>query len=189
MASGNEYTTCLKFYMTITSAKNLPNVREFCKTRAYAKVSIGSNGKKIKRRTDSDDRNGLNPAWNHAMSYEIEETGVLNYGLSVVIELYTKRTVGDRYIGEVHTSMKDLFDIACAKGGNATLSLPVTQGSSITTDAILNFSYSFGQRYQTKKSDFMKKVKKFGVNLITEVAMQSITLGIFSVDDMINADW
>ncbi|KAK3020053.1 hypothetical protein RJ639_003366 [Escallonia herrerae] len=90
------------------------------------------------------------------MSYTIEESTVHHHGTMLVIKLYCKRKLGDRYIGEVHASMKELYDIACACEGSAIWSFPVQKGS-VKSQGALKFSFRFGDkvRYRTYSSKKM----------------------------------
>ncbi|KAL2538676.1 putative disease resistance protein RGA4 [Forsythia ovata] len=125
----NKYVYCRKFFLTLISAENIPNVRKFFESKVYSKVSFGGD-KKTERRTPVDKHNELNPAWNYTMKYTVAEPGVIHYSIQLVIKLYCKRKLGDRYIGEVHTPIKELFDRAYSEGGNAMLDLPIIQGSA-----------------------------------------------------------
>ncbi|GFZ09915.1 hypothetical protein Acr_21g0005140 [Actinidia rufa] len=67
--------------------------------KVYARVSIGSNTE-TEKRTPADKHGEINPAWNFMMRYTIGESAVQLYGAMLVIKLYCKRKLGDRYIGE-----------------------------------------------------------------------------------------
>ncbi|KAI3460602.1 hypothetical protein Pfo_017265 [Paulownia fortunei] len=124
---------CRKFEITLISANNLEDVRKICKMKVHARVSIGGGAEKEKR-TPTDKHGEINPAWNFTMRYTISESMVQNYNTMLVVKLYCKRKLGDRYIGEVHTSMKELFDCAKASGGRG-----------------LRFSYRFGEKVMIDK--------------------------------------
>ncbi|KAL2538585.1 protein SRC2-like [Forsythia ovata] len=166
---------CRKFYLTLISAENLPKVRKIFKSKVYAKVSFGGD-KKTEQRTKADKHGELNPVWNYSMKYTIVESGIIHYGLQLVIKLYCKSKLGDRYIGEIHTSIKDLFDYAYTRGGSANLSLPMKK-SHAETGAILKFSYRFGERIQEKKQGFWRKVLLPGAFILLRVA-GIVTLGV-----------
>ncbi|KAL2538710.1 protein SRC2-like [Forsythia ovata] len=171
----NKYVLCRKFVLTLISAENLPNVRKLFKSEVYAKVSFGGD-KKTMRRTQVDKHGELNPAWNYIMKYTIGESGVIHYGLQLVIKFYCKRKLGDRYIGEIHTSIKELFDYANSRGGSAILSLPIKKGST-ETGGVLNFSYKFGVPIWEEKPGFWKKVMLSGASILLWVVGQA-TLGV-----------
>ncbi|PSS00079.1 hypothetical protein CEY00_Acc24046 [Actinidia chinensis var. chinensis] len=117
--------------------------------KVYARVSIGSNTE-TEKRTPADKHGEINPAWNFMMRYTIGESAVQHYGAMFVIKLYCKRKLGDRYIGEVHTSMKELFDHAYTYGGSAVVNYPVKKGS-VHSQGVLKFSYRFGESVSVEK--------------------------------------
>ncbi|KAL2513204.1 soybean protein regulated by cold-2 [Abeliophyllum distichum] len=169
------YVLCRKFYLTLISAENLPKVRKFFKSKVYAKVSFGGD-KKTEQRIKADKHGELNPVWNYTMKYTIEESSIIHYGLQLVIKLYCQSKLGDRYIGEIHTSIKDLFDYAYRRGGSANLSLPMKKGDA-ETGAILKFSFRFGERIQKKKPGFWRRVLLPGACTLLRVAGLA-TLGV-----------
>lgn len=140
---------CRKFEITLISANDLEDVRKIWNMEVYARVSIGCD-LKTKKITPVD-RHGLtNPAWNFTMKYTTGESSVQHHGLMLVIKLYCKRKLGDRYIGEVHMSMKELYDYAYPCGGSALVSYPVQRGC-VTSQGLLKFSYRFGERVSVDK--------------------------------------
>ncbi|KAL3839980.1 hypothetical protein ACJIZ3_024571 [Penstemon smallii] len=168
------HTICRKFNITLISAHNLPNVRTVFDNRVEARVTIGGE-KKTEKKTPADKQNGLDPAWNYMISYTIGESGVIDHDLSVAVRLYTKRTLGDKFIGEVSMSVKELFESASA--GNATLALPVKKGEEELTSAVLNISFSFGERVSIEKHASWKKVLSVGANIFLKVFVEA-TLGV-----------
>lgn len=112
-------------------------------------VSIGCN-ETMKRRTPVDKHGQTNPAWNHTMTYAICESWVEHYGTVLVIKLYCKRKLGDRYIGEVHRPLKDLYDHADPLGGSALVCYPVQKGC-VESQGSLRFSYRFGEKVSIDK--------------------------------------
>ncbi|CAI9786644.1 unnamed protein product [Fraxinus pennsylvanica] len=169
------YVLYRKFNLTIISAANLPNVRTYFKPKMYAKVSFCGD-KKTEQRTRAEKHGQLNPAWNYTMKYKIDESGITHSGLQLVIKLYCKRTLGDRYVGEIHTSVEELFDYAYKSGGSATSSLPIMKGSA-ETGGVLKFSYKFGEKIQKKKPGFVKRILLPGACILLRVA-GAITLGV-----------
>ncbi|KAL6962109.1 hypothetical protein U1Q18_037062 [Sarracenia purpurea var. burkii] len=144
------FMECRKFELTLISANDLEDVRKFFKMKVYAKVSIGGNPE-TEKRTPADKHGKINPAWNFHMTYTVGESAVRHYGTMLVIKLYCKRNLGDRYIGEVHMPVKELFDRAfMCGGGSAVVSLPVKKGS-VDSQGLLNFSYRFGERVDVEK--------------------------------------
>ncbi|KAL6320816.1 hypothetical protein AAG906_008816 [Vitis piasezkii] len=131
---------CRKFQIAILSAQGLENVREIFRMKVYAQLSIPGNPQ-IKRETPVDTEGETNPAWNYTIGFTIGNQAVEYQGVVFVIKLYCSRTLGDRYIGEVSLSFKDLFDGAA----------PTSQGRSSGIVRVLNFSYSFGDIVMVKK--------------------------------------
>ncbi|XAR62612.1 hypothetical protein NMG60_11017439 [Bertholletia excelsa] len=140
---------CRKFELTLISANDLEDVRKLFKMKVYAKVSIGGNPE-LEKRTPTDKHGELNPAWNFTVKYTVGESAVQHHGVMLVIKLYCKRKLGDRYIGEIHTSMKELFEIANACGGSALMNFPIKKGS-LNSQGVLHFSYRFGEKANVEK--------------------------------------
>ncbi|CAI9112166.1 OLC1v1012560C1 [Oldenlandia corymbosa var. corymbosa] len=144
MKEYQEGMECRKFEITLLSANDLEDVRKLFKMKVYLRVSIGSNPE-TEKWTPHDKHGEVNPAWNFTLKFTISETMLQNYNNMLVIKLYCKRKLGDRYIGEVHTSMKDLFDYSKPLGGSAVVTHPVYKGS-ICSQGVLRFSYKFGEK-------------------------------------------
>ncbi|KAL2497238.1 soybean protein regulated by cold-2 [Abeliophyllum distichum] len=129
---------CRKLDINLVSAKNLPDVRNYGRMKVYAEVSI--NGiSKTAIKTQDDKQNECNPSWNCSIVYTIGERAVQATNIDLVIKLFTKRTFGDRYIGEVKLALKSLFE-------NGVSAQNVSHAVSGTTSGILNISYSFGEK-------------------------------------------
>lgn len=140
---------CRKFEINIISAIDLENVRRICKMKVYARVSIG-NQPNSEKRTPVDRHSRTNPAWNFTMNYTISECVVEHLSSMLVIKLYCKRKLGDRYIGEVHLSMKELYEYAIPLGGSAIVNYPVQKGC-VNSQGLLKFSYRFGEKISIEK--------------------------------------
>lgn len=135
---------CRAFEITLISANNLEQFTRLCRMKVYARVTIGSSPEKGKR-TPTDRHGAANPAWNFTMKYTLNESMVQHYSTMLVVRLFSRRRLAcDRYVGEVHIPMKDLFDVAAASGGSAMLTYPVQKGSANSQGAI-RFSYRFGE--------------------------------------------
>ncbi|CAA0818485.1 soybean gene regulated by cold-2 [Striga hermonthica] len=139
---------CRTFEITLISAHDLEDVRKICKMKVYARVSIGGGGHgppANEKRTPPDKHGQTNPAWNFMMRYTISERMLESHNSSLVVKLYCKRKLGDRYVGEVHTSMKELFECSKGSGGAAVLCFPVQRGC-VNSQGGLRFSYRFGEK-------------------------------------------
>ncbi|KAG8378310.1 hypothetical protein BUALT_Bualt08G0124100 [Buddleja alternifolia] len=140
---------CRKFETTIILASDLENVRTIGKMKVHARISIGGRPENDKR-TPTDTHGETNPAWNFSMKFTISESMVQNYNAMLVIKLYCSRKLGDRYIGEIHTSMKELFDCSYSNGGSGIMSFPVQKGCA-NSQGVLKFSYRFGEKVMIDK--------------------------------------
>ncbi|CAK9158325.1 unnamed protein product [Ilex paraguariensis] len=128
---------CRKFDLKLISATNLRDVREKFRMKVYAVVTIAGKAK-TERRTPVDKEGETNPTWNFTLQYMI--------GIEVVITLYCKRTLGDRYIGEVRTSIKQLYEQhPNVNGGGANILTRQVQSSSGISQGELKFSFGFGE--------------------------------------------
>lgn len=142
---------CRVFEITIISANNLEEFRRLCKMKVYATVSMGGGPPENEKRTPTDRNGEMNPAWNFTMKYTISESTVEHHNTMLVVKLFCRRRLRcDRYIGEVHTSMKELFDYATPNGGSAILTFPVQKGSADSQGG-LKFSYRFGEKVAIDK--------------------------------------
>ncbi|CAK9183165.1 unnamed protein product [Ilex paraguariensis] len=136
---------CRKFDLKLISATNLRDVREKFRMKVYAVVTIAGNAK-TEKRTPVDKEGETNPTWNVTLQYMIGELAVQNEGIEVVITLYCKRTLGDRYIGEVRTSIKQLYEQhPNVNGGGANILTRQVQSSSGISQGELKFSFGFGE--------------------------------------------
>ncbi|XP_022876726.1 protein SRC2-like [Olea europaea var. sylvestris] len=172
-----DYLCYRNFGLTLISAKNLPNVRKYFKPKVYAKVTFCGD-KKTEKRTLADKHGESNPAWNYTLKYKIDESGIAQYGLQLVIKLYCKRTLGDRFVGKIYKSMKELFDDAQSSGGSAVLSLPIKKGSE-ETGGRLTFSYKFGEIIQEKKPGFFKRILLPGACILfSVVTLATVGVGV-----------
>ncbi|KAD5317818.1 hypothetical protein R6Q59_033140 [Mikania micrantha] len=150
---------CRKLELTINSANDLRDVRRIFKMKVYAKVVIGGN-QEMEKRTPVDKHGRTNPAWNYTMKYSIGEPWLQHHGTMLVIKLYCKRKLGDRYVGEVHQSLKQLFDHAYPLGGSAVVCFPVQIGC-VESQGQLCFSYKFGDKVDIDKLMLAESIASF----------------------------
>ncbi|KAK2967955.1 hypothetical protein RJ640_002509 [Escallonia rubra] len=90
---------CRKFEITLIFTIDLENLHRLCKMKVYARISLG-NDPNTEKGTPIDQHSKTNPVWDYSMSYVIEESMVQHHGTMVVINLYCKRKLRDRYIGK-----------------------------------------------------------------------------------------
>ncbi|KAI7989003.1 hypothetical protein LOK49_LG13G00399 [Camellia lanceoleosa] len=168
MQSG-KFIACRKFQVTLISASDLEDVRKVFKMNVHARVSINSQAEK---RTEADKHGGTSPKWSQSVEYTIGESAVIHHGLMLVIKLYCKRKLGDKYIGEVHTSIKELFDSSIKNGGNCSgeMTCPVLKGSN-GVQGTLTFSYRFGDRINVKRPPKYKKLVESGAAVLLCLAI------------------
>ncbi|KAL2520053.1 Uncharacterized protein Fot_23976 [Forsythia ovata] len=161
-----------KLDITLVSANNLPDVRKFGRMKVYAEVSINGISKTAKK-TQVDKQNECNPSWNCSIVYTIGERVMQETNVDLVIKLFSKRTFGDRYIGEVKLTLKSLFE-------NGLSAQNVTHAVSGTACGILNISYSFGEKFVVQKPSGWDKAIRImttvGVTLLIKGTIILMTL-------------
>ncbi|KAJ9679560.1 hypothetical protein PVL29_021471 [Vitis rotundifolia] len=186
---------CRKFQIALLSAQGLENVRKRFRMKVYAQLSIPGNPR-IKRETPVDKEGETNPAWNFTTGFTIGNQAVEYQGVVFVIKLYCRRTLGDRYIGEVSLSFKDLFDGAAPTSegrSSGIVSYPVKKGAA-DSQGVLNFSYSFGGIVMVKKPSLfsprnLAAAGFFILKVASEVLGASIDLDIpFFGEDFFGED-
>ncbi|KAJ9679558.1 hypothetical protein PVL29_021469 [Vitis rotundifolia] len=171
---------CRKFQITLRSAQDLVDVRERFKMKVYAEISFAGDSR-TKRKTPVDKEGETNPAWNFTTGFTIGNQAVEYQGVMLVIKQYCSRTLGDRYVGEVSVSFKDLFDRAepTSQGRrSSTVRCPVKRGAA-DSQGVLDFSYSFGGIVMLEKPSRARYLAAAGViivKVIVKVALEA-TLG------------
>ncbi|KZV33045.1 hypothetical protein F511_03311 [Dorcoceras hygrometricum] len=136
---------CRKFEITLISAQDLENVRRLGKMKVYARVSIGSGNPEAEKWTPPDRHGESNPVWNFTMKYTICESMIQHYNTMLVIKLYCKRKLGDRYIGEMHAPMKQLFHDTKTAGGSSIMTFFVQKGC-MNSQGLIRFCCRFGEK-------------------------------------------
>lgn len=145
------------FEITLISARNL-EVRETQKTNVYAKISIAGHPD-TEKRTPVDKKGGGNPAWNFTTTCMIGKQAVEHDVVKLEIKLYRSRPLGDKYIGKVCVSFKELFNLertlwgrlrthfSCPKGAGVgkTVKYSVKKNGGSDSSGVLKFSYRFGK--------------------------------------------
>lgn len=152
--------------LVIHSAKDVPNVRYLGKMKVYAKVSI-SGDPNSELVTPVDNKGETNPLWNYQINYILADQAVqLREGTAnVVIRLYCKRLLGDRYIGEANINLKSLFDYSQSYQG---LWRDVLRFDDNGTFGKLCLSY----RFTGRKPCRFGKILKGGALILLEVGLQ-----------------
>ncbi|KAL2497240.1 C2 domain-containing protein [Abeliophyllum distichum] len=145
--------------------------------KVYAEVSINGISKTAKK-TQVDKRNECNPCWNCSIVYTIGERAVQSTNVDLVIKLFSERTFGDRYSGEVKLALS-LFE-------NGLSAQNVSHAVIGTSCGILNISYNLGEKIVVQKpSGWHKAVRimtKAGVNVLINGTLTLMTGGAFVGD-------
>ena len=169
----SDHVVCRDFKLTLVSATDVEDVRNFFKTKVYAAVTIGDN-KATKKQTPPDKSNETNPKWNHTMEYTIAATDVQNPGLDLLIELYIDRTRGDKCVGHATRPINELFHHSANKIGITKLNLPlVTEGG--VTKGVVTLEYSFGEEKSIKKLSLVKTLVNAGTSMAVKATIMSST--------------
>ncbi|CAK9164664.1 unnamed protein product [Ilex paraguariensis] len=165
---------CKTFEIKLISATNLSDVREKFKMKVYAEVTIAGNAK-TRKRTLIDKAGETNPTWNVTMQYMIGELAVQNEGIEEVITLYCKRKLGDRFIGEVRTPIKQLYEQhANANGGSANILTRQVQSSIGISQGELKFSFGFGETVTIERPSRRKKMLTAGAVLLLNLTISTV---------------
>ncbi|KAI3464470.1 hypothetical protein Pfo_021133 [Paulownia fortunei] len=165
---------CRKLEITLVSADNLPDVRSLGLMKVFAKVSLKGESKTSKK-SPVDAQGETNPRWNFPVEYTISESTVQQPGVNLAIKLFCKRTLGDRFIGEVNIPVKSLFDMGIK--AEKIMSYAVAG----TPNGRLNILYSFGEKIWVPKPSGWRKA--LGVGFLVLVEGAQILLSGESEDD------
>ncbi|KAL1561279.1 protein SRC2-like [Salvia divinorum] len=132
-----------KFEITLISATDLENVRVLGKMKVHTRASLsgGTAANGVEKRSPVDKHGETNPTWNYTMRFAVSEAMVENFNTMLVVKLYCKRKLQDRYVGEIHTPLKKLFNFA--RGGSPVINVPVQKGC-VNSQGMLTFSYKRG---------------------------------------------
>ncbi|XP_059629987.1 protein SRC2-like [Cornus florida] len=141
-----EEMDCTDLEINLISASHLKPVGKLSRMKVYARVSIGGapmTSSSSEKRTPVDNHGKTNPAWNFTTIHTIDKSAVQNECRILVIKLYSKRFImRDRYIGEVHVSLKELYKRASNGSKTNTVEYQVKKGSEYS-NGMLKFSYMF----------------------------------------------
>lgn len=156
---------CRQLDITVVSAENLPDVRALGLMKVYVKVSLKGESKTTKK-SPVDKGGETNPRWNFAVDYTVSESTFRRPGVNVVVKLLCKRTLGDRFVGEVKIPVKSLFDMGLKS--QRTLSYAVAG----TPEGRLNLLYSFSERiFLRQPSRWKTALKSVGFLVLVGGAM------------------
>lgn len=136
--------------ITVLSAKGLKDVNIMTKMDVYAVVSIYGDPRTAQK-TPVDKDCGSSPKWNFPTKFTVDADAANSSHLTLVFKLMSERSLGDREIGEVHVSVKELLD-AAGDGKSSEGAKERTMSCSVRTPkgkakGTLEFSYRFGEKY------------------------------------------
>ncbi|KAM7273591.1 hypothetical protein ACFE04_028255 [Oxalis oulophora] len=130
--------------LTLISAKDLKDVNLLSKMDVYAVVSVNDDKRTISK-TPIDKDCGKNPKWNYSMKFTLDETALQQNQLTLVVKLFSDRTMGDTEIGQVHVPLKELLIDQNTKASKfVTYNVRLPSGKS---KGSLDFSFKFGDKY------------------------------------------
>ncbi|XP_047334075.1 protein SRC2 homolog [Impatiens glandulifera] len=137
--------------LNIVSAKGLKDIGIFSKMDVYVAVTI--NGDPCtEQKTPVDEDGGSSPKWSHPMKFVIEESMPKGNHLNLFFRLRHERVhFGDKDVGEVHVSVKELLDkSSIGDNVNAILAEFPVRSTSGKQKGKLKFSYKFGPSYPVR---------------------------------------
>ncbi|KAL5782331.1 hypothetical protein ACOSP7_007360 [Xanthoceras sorbifolium] len=129
--------------VNVISAKDIKDVNLFSKMDVYAVVWVSGDSNKQKVKTTIHHDCGCNPTWNFPVKFTVDESLANQNRLSLVFELKSDRTLGDKDIGGVTVPVKELLDSPGDSKSPRFVSYQV-RTSSGKPKGQLNFSFKFG---------------------------------------------
>lgn len=138
---------CRPLDITIISATDLKDVNLLSKMDVYAVVSVsGDYRSSQKQKTPVDKDSGPNPNWNYTVKFTVLEDALQKNQLTLKIKLVSDRSFGDKEIGEVKISIKELLDNSNYENGDKRVSYSVRLPNG-KTKGTLNFAFKFGEKF------------------------------------------
>ncbi|XP_051152764.1 protein SRC2-like [Andrographis paniculata] len=138
--------------ITLRCATGLKKVNLVSKMEVYALVSISTgdnNSVNTSVKTPPDRDGGSNPTWDFPIKFAVDEAALRQDRLTLDFKLVCERALGDKNVGEVHVSVKELLESG-GNGGRRFVTYQVTKPSG-RPKGHLTFSYKFFSK--TAKSD------------------------------------
>lgn len=141
----------LELELNLNSASDLEIVNHITKMDVYVVITLRGHKtiKKHKEKTAVDRSGGSNPTWNHAVKFPVNEKYALEGRLTLFLQLFSHRVLGDKEIGEVEVPLLDLLrSYTPSTNGNGNgdgmrfVTYPVRTPSE-TIKGCLSFSYRF----------------------------------------------
>ncbi|KAJ6397511.1 hypothetical protein OIU77_018512 [Salix suchowensis] len=147
---------CRSLEITVTSAKDLKDVKLFGKMDVYCVVSLEGDGynSKQKQKTGVHKDSGPDPVWNFPMKFTIDDVVAQQNRSKLKFKLKAEGMMVDKDVGVVFVSVKELLD---AKGGKGSLSYSV-RASTRKMKGTLNFSFNLGERFNVTAPAMEKRM-------------------------------
>ncbi|KAF5942344.1 hypothetical protein HYC85_019986 [Camellia sinensis] len=187
---GEQFIECRKFKVTLISAFDLEDVRKIFRMKVYATVSFGDDDK-TEKRTKADEYGETSPRWGSSMQYTIGESAVIHHGLILVIKLYCKRKLGDRYIGELLCLNPSLFQafkllqlssFLSSGGAYVILSLSSDFGNSHSNFPLSDFCFQSlpsNSEVPIARKSFDQTLQEVDAELVAEKAAEKFFPTVF----------
>ncbi|KAJ6414007.1 hypothetical protein OIU84_006756 [Salix udensis] len=147
---------CRPLEITVTSAKDLNDVKLVGKMNVYCVVSLQGDGNnsKQKQKTGVHKHSGPDPVWNFPMKFTIDDVAAQQNRSKLKFKLKAEGMMVDKDVGVVFVSVKELLD---AKGGKGSLSYSV-RASTRKMKGTLNFSFNLGERFNVTAPAMEKRM-------------------------------
>uniref|UniRef100_A0A6N2KTQ2 C2 domain-containing protein n=1 Tax=Salix viminalis TaxID=40686 RepID=A0A6N2KTQ2_SALVM len=147
---------CRPLEITVTSAKDLNDVKLVGKMNMYCVVSLQGDGNnsKQKQKTGVHKHSGPDPVWNFPMKFIVDDVAAQQNRSKLKFKLKAEGMMGDKDVGVVFVSVKELLD---AKGGKGSLSYSV-RASTMKMKGTLNFLFNLGERFNFTAPAMEKRV-------------------------------
>ncbi|XP_078158122.1 uncharacterized protein LOC144553802 [Carex rostrata] len=131
--------------LTLISAKDLSNVNHFHKLEIYCEVVL-STDPRSKQRTLTDREGTKNPTWNSTLKFTVPANSDATSMLNVMLR--ADRSLGDREVGEVHITLKEILETATGDGPTEPkfVSYQVWKPCG-KAKGVLNISYKLSERF------------------------------------------
>lgn len=121
------------------SAEDLHDVNRMHKMNPYVIVSLSGNHKK---KTEVHKNGGTSPSWDKHLTFLVDEART---DLTLVFEIMTKKTTGDKVVGRVKVPIAELLEQQ-GDGQPQQMSRSVSLPSGVgNTQGVLEFTYKFSE--------------------------------------------
>ncbi|KAJ6414009.1 hypothetical protein OIU84_006758 [Salix udensis] len=131
---------CRPLEITVTSAKDLNDVKLVGKMNVYCVVSLQGDGNnsKQKQKTGVHKHSGPDPVWNFPMKFIVDDVAAQQNRSKLKFKLKAEGMMGDKDVGVVFVSVKELLD---AKGGKGSILLRRRWRKGWVRTSLLNLAW------------------------------------------------